>query len=283
MVLTRVIEEVDNQLALGRWYVEENCRDIPSAVLENINLYDVGYEVDQYELEGKFCDIGYVYEECPLTHEVYDGSILPDFDYLNDSIAKVKLTNLDDCRSVHLKLPAGKYNLERACKDLGCGMHTDENISIDHYVTILGTSFYIDKSADLDYLNHICSEIAAMNDEEVKKLGAILEYVVSSDEANIYQKYGLVDDTIGNRISVLLNHMNDFDYFEGINSPSEYAYHLATELKVFDIGEELIPYVNFNALGSDWVGTEGGIFVSSGYVIDETPDLVREHSEELEI
>ena len=278
-----VIEEVDNHLALGKWFVKENYPHIPSVILENINIDDVGYEVDQFVLCGKFFDGGYVYEDSPLMQESYDGIILPDFDYLDDHIAKIQVTNISNTRSTYLKLPASIYAYQRLCQKLDCtGIH-DSNIKIDPSVNMLGTTMRLEDTFNLAELNQICAQIEAMDDKELKKLTAVLEYISLVDEERIYYKFGLTDCTLSNQLMTLVHHLNDFDYFEGVHSPRDYAYYLTTESNTFDIAEELIPYVNFDQLGEDWTNQEGGIFVSSGYVIDETPDRILEQSEELEL
>ncbi len=278
-----VIEEVDNHFALGKWFVKEHYSHMPSVILENINIDDVGYEVDQFVLCGKFFEGGYVYEECPLTQEAYDGIILPDFDYLDDHIAKIQVTNISNARSTYLKLPASIYAYQRLCQKLDCtGIH-NSNINIDPSVNMLGTIMRLGDNFNLAELNQICLQIEAMESRDRKKLAAILEYVSLTDEERIYYKFGLTDCTLSNQLMTLVHHLNDFDYFESIHSPRDYAYYLTTESNTFDIAEELIPYVNFDQLGEDWTNQEEGIFISSGYVIDETPDRILEQSEELEL
>lgn len=280
----KIIENVNDHDDLGKWFTAENCYDLPSIVLDNIDYSGIGYDLDHYDYEGKFCDRGYVFIENPMDEKVYDGIHFPDFAYGAKCIANIKYVNDDNGLISYLKLPAGDFAMQRVLKELECGSFN--GCRIDPKSSIIFDQYdFLSEKDDIEKLNNLCKDLALLKEKDFVKLQAIVAYAKVSEEEMFY-RLGAKDDTAFEKLNALYRHLNDFDFFPNIHSPEAYADHLVNEMKMFDIGEELTPYIRYAELGRDWIDGEGGRFVPGGYVVDETPverEAENNIEEELEI
>lgn len=278
----RIVEGTEDHDDLGKWFVEKEYYDLPTVILDNIDYNGIGYDLNNYEFSGKFCDKGYVYVENSMDEKIYNGKHLPDFAYERSYIANIKYINDDNGYESYLKLPAGELAMQRVLKELECETFDNCRIDIDSSY-IFDQYDYLTEKDDIGKLNDLCNEMASIGEKTLVKMRAIIEYAsISSDE--MFYRLGAKNDTAFEKLNALYSRLEDFDYFPGIHTPKAYADHLVNNIKFFEIGEELTPYINYEELGCDWIEDEGGKFVSTGYVIDESPtELQRTYPEEIQV
>jgi hypothetical protein len=262
----RILKGVSNHEELGRWFVMQSPTETPGTVLNQIDYAKIGSGLDVPQLKGAFCEGNYVYCKEPFQERVYDGKHLPYFSYeVNDTIAVIQYVNDENDSVSYLTLPAGEIAMQRVMKELGC--ETFDNCHIDLKASrVFCHEHYLKPNENIEKLNELCKQLHSLPHQDFVKLQAVVEYTQMQNK----EVSDLYSSSAFEKLNLLYHHLNDFEFFPNIHSPEQYAEYLVNETDIFHIGEELTAYIQYEELGYDWTNTEGGRFVSGGYVIDET-------------
>ena len=67
-------------------------------------------------------------------------------------------------------------------------------------------------------------------------------------------------------MTALVQNLGLFDFVPGIHSPREYGEFMIRESGHFDLDDDLMPFIDYEAYGQKQINAEGGVFNARGYV-----------------
>lgn len=133
------------------------------------------------------------------------------------------------------------------------------------------------ESENLDELNKLCQSIQQLSVNEIKKLGAVVEYAKPETAAQVRQ---------------LAENLEQFDYAPGVQNVEEYGRYMIQESGRFEYDENLRDFYDYARYGLERMNSEEGRVVKSGYVsyngvptLEELMmgDLLEQHQAEFDI
>lgn len=104
---------------------------------------------------------------------------------------------------------------------------------------------------NLDELNYLASQLKELNESDLERYEAALDHGY----------YDSIQDLIN-----LADNLGNYRYYSGITDEQELGEYLIKECQAMDVGEDILPYFDFEAYGRDVSINEGGIFTSNGYI-----------------
>ena len=107
------------------------------------------------------------------------------------------------------------------------------------------------KSESLEELNKLCRSIQQLSTNEIKKLGAVVEYAQPETAAQVRQ---------------LAENLDQFDYAPGVQNVEEYGRYMIQESGRFEYDENLRDFYDYARYGLERMNSEEGRVVKSGYV-----------------
>lgn len=99
--------------------------------------------------------------------------------------------------------------------------------------------------------NKLCQAIQQLSTDEIKKLGAVVEYARPETAAQVRQ---------------LAENLEQFDYAPGVQNVEEYGRYMIQKSGRFEYDENLRDYYDYARYGLEHMNAEEGRVVKSGYV-----------------
>ena len=155
----------------------------------------------------------------------------------------------------YLKLPATREDVKALLSRIGVdGVRYEEIFITDYETEIEGLSKHMGEYESVDELSYLAVLLSGMNDWDMKKFEAVLEYG---------EYTGSVKDLIN-----LTQNLDCYEYNPDIMSDQELGYYYVDELGVLEVPDYLTNYIDYEAYGRDIRMDEGGLFTDNGYVTD---------------
>lgn len=202
---------------LGTKYVNKKTPKLDLCILNNINLFGVGVDVQVLQ-HGEFTSAGYISNYHSGFDAPYDGQLFPEYDYDDSYILKLRLSKDNVKTGVEFTIPASENVVNRAMRRLGVS-------SLDECVITRYSSWNFDaitKAAwvgnDIEELNSLVKKIQKINRGEIiNYLNAVKkeETLVSISILDLFTDFFLTNDF----------KRNDFDKNKNKNGePSYFVY-----------------------------------------------------------
>ena len=161
--------------------------------------------------------------------------------------------NEGDLYGEYLKLPATKEDVKALLSRIGIdGVIYEEIIITDYETSIDGLRRYLGEYESVDELNYLAAMLADMDDRDLAKFEAVLEYG---------EHTSCVEALIN-----LAQNLDCYDYDPDIMNNEDLAYYHVEQMETLSIPEHLEHYIDFESYGRDVSINEGGVFTSNGYI-----------------
>ena len=206
--------------------------------------------------EGKVTPYGVLYENgmeiVPYYHE---GGVFPKYRY-RERVMEVEISDCaepEDTLAVSsLQLPLSQKQIEHIVERTG--IQDAENIRLWFVDSILPDEIEAALSFEnesLEELNKLCTVLAKMDGNDLKKLSAVVESTRPDRAFELRQ---------------LAENLDLFDYIPNIKNAEEYGKYMIRDSGHFEYDENLKDYYNYAAYGEERINQEEGEFNIFGYV-----------------
>ena len=218
--------------------------------LDNLDGYETALLLID-EGDGVVTPYGVVYDNGMCLSQIYDGRHFPQYFYA-PPLLTLTVQESKGAPQTWLYLPAPDLQIKRSLIRAGIVDPADMELSFqasefpDAVDCVLGM-----KSESLEELNKLCRSIQQLSTNEIKKLGAVVEYAQPETAAQVRQ---------------LAENLEQFDYAPSVQNVEEYGRYMIQESGRFEYDENLRDFYDYARYGLERMNSEEGRVVKSGYV-----------------
>ena len=154
-----------------------------------------------------------------------------------------------------VKFPASQEDIKSLLSKIGVdGVLYEEIIITDYRANIEGLCRYLSEHENIDELNHLAVLLSDMEDYELEKFVAALDY-------------GEYTSSVADLINITHN-LDNYDFYPGVENEEDLGRWYVEELSMLEVPEHLDNYFDYEAYGRDMHINHGGRFTQScgGYV-----------------
>lgn len=218
--------------------------------LDNLDGYETALLLID-EGDGVVTPYGVVYDNGMCLSQVYDGRHFPQYFY-EPPLLTLTVQESKGAPKTWLYLPAPDLQIKRSLIRAGIVDPADMELSFQASEFPDAVDCVLDmKSESLEELNKLCRSIQQLSTNEIKKLGAVVEYAQPETAAQVRQ---------------LAENLDQFDYAPGVQNVEEYGRYMIQESGRFEYDENLRDFYDYARYGLERMNSEEGRVVKSGYV-----------------
>ena len=218
--------------------------------LDNLDGYETALLLID-EGDGVVTPYGVVYDNGMCLSQVYDGRHFPQYFY-EPPLLTLTVQESKGAPQTWLYLPAPDLQIKRSLIRAGIVDPADMELSFQASEFPDAVDCVLDmKSESLEELNKLCRSIQRLSTNEIKKLGAVVEYAQPETAAQVRQ---------------LAENLDQFDYAPGVQNVEEYGRYMIQESGRFEYDENLRDFYDYARYGLERMNSEEGRVVKSGYV-----------------
>lgn len=164
----------------------------------------------------------------------------------------------------YLKLPAEKSDVQALLARIGVdGVLYEETFITDYETEIDGLCKYMGEYESVDELNYLSTLLDEMDDSELEKFTAALEYGEHTSS---------VKDLIN-----LTQNLDNYELYPGVENEEDLGRYFIDEFSALEVPEHLVNYFDYEAYGRD-IHLDGGVFCESGFVEYNHGEFVEHYS-----
>ena len=219
---------------------------------EELDALD-GYETALLLIDegnGVITPYGVVYDNGMRLSQLYDGRHFPQYFY-EPPLLTLTVQQSKDAPKTWLYLPAPDIHIKRSLVRAGIVDPADMRLSFQGSEFPDAVDCVLDMESEcLEELNKLCQAIQQMSTDEIKKLGAVVEYARPETAAQVRQ---------------LAENLEQFDYAPGVQNVEEYGRYMIQKSGRFEYDENLCDYYDYARYGLERMNAEEGQVVKSGY------------------
>jgi antirestriction protein len=168
-------------------------------------------------------------------------------------------------RGEYLKLPADTSDLKALLARIGVdGVLYEETFITDYKSKIEMLCCYMGELESVDELNYLAKILSEMNEWEIEKFEAALEYGEHTSS---------VKDLIN-----LTQNLDNYYFYPDIENEEDLGRYYIEELSSMEIPEHIEPYFDYEAYGRHVDYETGGIFIDGGYVENNGDNFIEYYS-----
>ena len=220
---------------------------------EELDALD-GYETALLLIDegnGVITPYGVVYDNGMRLSQLYDGRHFPQYFY-EPPLLTLTVQQSKDAPKTWLYLPAPDLHIKRSLVRAGIVDPADMRLSFQGSEFPDAVDCVLDMESEcLEELNKLCQAIQQLSTDEIKKLGAVVEYARPETAAQVRQ---------------LAENLEQFDYAPGVQNVEEYGRYMIQKSGRFEYDENLRDYYDYARYGLERMNAEEGRVVKSGYV-----------------
>ena len=220
---------------------------------EELDALD-GYETALLLIDegnGVITPYGVVYDNGMRLSQLYDGRHFPQYFY-EPPLLTLTVQQSKDAPKIWLYLPAPDLHIKRSLVRAGIVDPADMRLSFQGSEFPDAVDYVLDMESEcLEELNKLCQAIKQLSTDEIKKLGAVVEYARPETAAQVRQ---------------LAENLEQFDYAPGVQNVEEYGRYMIQKSGRFEYDENLRDYYDYARYGLERMNAEEGRVVKSGYV-----------------
>lgn len=177
---------------------------------EELDALD-GYETALLLIDegnGVITPYGVVYDNGMRLSQLYDGRHFPQYFY-EPPLLTLTVQQSKDAPKIWLYLPAPDLHIKRSLVRAGIVDPADMRLSFQGSEFPDAVDYVLDMESEcLEELNKLCQAIKQLSTDEIKKLGAVVEYARPETAAQVRQ---------------LAENLEQFDYAPGVQNVEEYV------------------------------------------------------------
>ena len=194
--------------------------------LDNLDGYETALLLID-EGDGVVTPYGVVYDNGMCLSQVYDGRHFPQYFY-EPPLLTLTVQESKGAPQTWLYLPAPDLQIKRSLIRAGIVDPADMELSFQasEFPDAVDCVFDM-KSESLEELNKLCRSIQQLSTDEIKKLGAVVEYAQPETAAQVRQ---------------LAENLEQFDYAPGVQNVEEYGRYMIQKSGRFEYDENLRDY-----------------------------------------
>lgn len=252
---TTVITDFSDLEKVGRrHYLDVNGSSASSEELENVDGYETALLLIG-DGDGTITPYGVIYDNGMQLRPVYDGRNFPLYQD-GDSVFLLGLTHKSDPDmnppTTWLFLPTCRERLERTLRRGGYESEDDIHIRLSQSTAPNEIDSRLDvEHESLNNLNKLASAIVLLDVDQGAKLEAVVQ---------------MANPRSATEMTTLAQNLDLFNFVPGIHSPREYGEFMIRESGHFDLDEDLVHFIDYEAYGQKQINAEGGVFKNRGYV-----------------
>ena len=247
-----VISDFSNLDAVGRAVYLNEVGAATTKELEAIDGRAVVDELMKFSPLKVVTPYGVLYQNRNEPELVYDGKNFPCY-YFQNEVATLCIEALGNKEFVYM--PCTTISIDKALFRLDVNDIAECEISIESDIMPSQLIYFIsgEKSATskVSMLNDLSKRFKEMGSHEGSYFEKLMVYVKPRNlvEANI-----------------LLDHMYEFQMFDGIRSAEEYGRYMICDSGHFEYDENLEDYIDFKRYGEQKMKNECGALIGKGYI-----------------
>ena len=252
---TTVITDFSDLEKVGRrHFLDVNGGSASSEELENVDGYETALLLIG-DGDGTITPYGVIYDNGMQLRPVYDGRNFPLYQD-GDSVFLLGLTHKSDPDmnppTTWLFLPTCRERLERTLRRGGYESEDDIHIRLSQSTAPNEIDSRLDvEHESLNNLNKLASAIVLLDVDQGAKLEAVVQ---------------MANPRSATEMTTLAQNLDLFNFVPGIHSPREYGEFMIRESGHFDLDEDLVHFIDYEAYGQKQINAEGGVFKNRGYV-----------------
>lgn len=252
---TTVITDFSDLEKVGRrHFLDVNGGSASSEELENVDGYETALLLIG-DGDGTITPYGVIYDNGMQLRPVYDGRNFPLYQD-GDSVFLLGLTHKSDPDmnppTTWLFLPTCRERLERTLRRGGYESEDDIHIRLSQSTAPNEIDSRLDvEHESLNNLNKLASAIVLLDVDQGAKLEAGVQ---------------MANPRSATEMTTLAQNLDLFNFVPGIHSPREYGEFMIRESGHFDLDEDLVHFIDYEAYGQKQINAEGGVFKNRGYV-----------------
>ena len=252
---TTVITDFSDLEKVGRrHFLDVNGGSASSEELENVDGYETALLLIG-DGDGTITPYGVIYDNGMQLRPVYDGRNFPLYQD-GDSVFLLGLTHksVPDMNppTTWLFLPTCRERLERTLRRGGYESEDDIHIRLSQSTAPNEIDSRLDvEHESLNNLNKLASAIVLLDVDQGAKLEAVVQ---------------MANPRSATEMTTLAQNLDLFNFVPGIHSPREYGEFMIRESGHFDLDEDLVHFIDYEAYGQKQINAEGGVFKNRGYV-----------------
>lgn len=252
---TTVITDFSDLEKVGRrHYLDVNGGSASREELENVDGYETALLLIG-DGDGTITPYGVIYDNGMQLRPVYDGRNFPLYQD-GDSVFLLGLTHKSDPDmnppTTWLFLPTCRERLERTLRRGGYESEDDIHIRLSQSTAPNEIDSLLDvEHESLNNLNKLASAIVLLDVDQGAKLEAVVQ---------------MANPRSATEMTTLAQNLDLFNFVPGIHSPREYGEFMIRESGHFDLDEDLVHFIDYEAYGQKQINAEGGVFKNRGYV-----------------
>ena len=183
---------------------------------------------------------------------------------------KAYITNLGkynegELRGEYLEFPATQEKYHALLSRIGVdGVRYEEIFITDYETEISGLTRHLGEYESIDELNYLAALLNDMDEHELERFVAALEYGEYVDGAK---------DLIN-----LSQNLDYFEYYPDVHNAEDLGYYMIDELSMLEIPENIQMYFDYAAYGRDIAINEGGVFTNKGYIVSNHGRFIEHYS-----
>ena len=218
--------------------------------LDNLDGYETALLLID-EGDGVVTPYGVVYDNGMCLSQVYDGRHFPQYFY-EPPLLTLTVQESKGAPQTWLYLPAPDLQIKRSLIRAGIVDPADMELSFQASEFPDAVDCVLDmESESLEELNKLCRSIQQLSTDEIKKLGAVVEYAQPETAAQVRQ---------------LAENLEQFDYAPSVQNVEEYGRYMIQKSGKFEYDENLCDFYDYARYGLERMNLEEGRVVKSGYV-----------------
>lgn len=250
-----VIRDVSDLAWIGKYHLFNTRGYLTKTEQETLDFAQIGRELLSSG-KGIPTEYGLLFEneEVPF-QQVYDGNTFPPYAYRGNAIAVVNMHYQG--RTEYLYLPEEGISIDKALNRLGAPCLSDCTMEMEIFncpdecwQDRLENNFEI---AGLHQTNYL-AEVLARPNIDLHKLLCVTDYS---------------DVVAGEDIKKLADHLDDFIYIKGAETPADVGEYITQHENGYEAGEYLRDFLDYQKLGEYISGERDGQFMYGGFICME--------------
>ena len=227
---------------------------------EELDALD-GYETALLLIDegnGVITPYGVVYDNGMRLSQLYDGRHFPQYFY-EPPLLTLTVQQSKDAPKTWLYLPAPDLHIKRSLVRAGIVDPADMRLSFQGSEFPDAVDCVLDMESEcLEELNKLCQAIQQLSTDEIKKLGAVVEYARPETAAQVRQ---------------LAENLEQFDYAPGVQNVEEYGRYMIQKSGRFEYDENLRDYYDYARYGLERMneGVRITVVRASDHAVVTTP------------
>lgn len=247
-----VISDFSNLNAVGRDVYLNEVGAATTKELEAIDGRAVVDELMKFSPMKVVTPYGVLYQNRNEPEQVYDGSHFPCY-YWQSEIATLCLEARGNQEFIYMPCPSSsveKALIRLEVKDIEeCKLSFESDMLPNKLIEFISKDESV--TAKVNMLNDFSKRFKEMGGHEAQYFEKLTAYI---RPRNLYE------------INALLDHMHEFQLFDGIRSAEEYGRYMICDSGHFEYDENLEDYIDFKRYGEQRMNNECGAMTHNGYI-----------------